>query len=403
MSSSILNILNNPVYEDDAIVRLKYQTHHPYTSSTYNNNDEIRIPINQQDVFTFPHDSYLYILLEYTNNLGVFDQTYKLVSNAVAFLFDEIRYEICGSEIDRIKNVGITTTMKNLLTIKPYEVNTLENAAWNENLYGALSPSEKDLLFCIPLKMLFGFVEDYKRILLNIKQELVLIRASTDSNAVVLPESVTGCKFTIKQISWIMPYVYVNDEKKYDFFKIIERDEPILIPFRKWELYEYPSTPQAKQHTWTVKTSSQAEKPRYVIVGFQSDRKNNIHKNSANFDSVSLRNIKLYLNSEYYPYDNLNGQLLLLHEFYRRFQSSYYYGSKDAPMMNRENFITHTPLFVIDCSKQNESLKTGSIDVRLEIETSQNIPEKTAIYCLIIYDTIIQYTPLSGSVRKSLI
>ena len=143
MSSSILNILNNPVYEDDAIVRLKYQTHHPYTSSTYNNNDEIRIPINQQDVFTFPHDSYLYILLEYTNNLGVFDQTYKLVSNAVALLFDEVRYEICGSEIDRIKNVGITTTMKNLLTIKPYEVNTLENAAWNENLYGALSPSEK--------------------------------------------------------------------------------------------------------------------------------------------------------------------------------------------------------------------------------------------------------------------
>ena len=90
------------------------------------------------------------------------------MSNAVAFLFDEIRYEICGSEIDRIKNVGITTTMKNLLTIKPYEVITLENAAWNENLYGALSPSEKDL-FCIPLKMLFGFVEDYKRILLNIK------------------------------------------------------------------------------------------------------------------------------------------------------------------------------------------------------------------------------------------
>lgn len=106
-----------------------------------------------------------------------------------------------------------------------------------------------------------------------------------------------------------------------------------------------------------------------------------------------IRIFKLYLNWEYYPYDNFNGELELLHEYYIRFQLSYYFGSNNEPMINRADFIAYIPLGVIDCSKQNESLKTGSIDVRVETVTSLNIPDKTAIYCLIIYDTIMHYTP----------
>jgi len=33
-------------------------------------------------------------------------------SNCVAFMFDEIQYELNGAEIDRIRNVGITSTLK---------------------------------------------------------------------------------------------------------------------------------------------------------------------------------------------------------------------------------------------------------------------------------------------------
>lgn len=400
VNASILNIIEDVVYQDESIVGLAYHTHLPYTSTTFNNNDEIRIPINQQDVYTLPCESYLHIKLEYTNSNGIYDQTLKLCSNALAFLFDEIRYEISGSEVDRVKNVGITSTIKNMLTIKPYEINTLENSGWASDLISHMAPSSKDISFCIPLKRLFGFAEDFKKILLNVKQELVLIRASTDNNAVILPESVNTYKFKIKYISWRIPYVYVNDVVKVDFLKIVQIDRPLLMPFRKWELYEYPSVPKANKLTWTVKTSSQSDKPRYVIVGFQTDRKNNVHKNPAHFDLASFYNVKLYLNSEYYPYDNFNGETSILHEYYSIFQSSYYYNSENSPMINRSNFLTYTPFCVIDCSKQNESLKTGSIDIRLDIETSTDIPEKTTIYCLIFYDTIMQYTPLSGTVRK---
>lgn len=39
--------------------------------------------------------------------------------------------------------------------------------------------------FCLPLKTFLGFVEDYTRIVMNIKQEPILLRTSTVINAMV--------------------------------------------------------------------------------------------------------------------------------------------------------------------------------------------------------------------------
>lgn len=403
MSGSILNVLNKSVYEDDTIIRYDFHTHTPYASTTFNNNDEIRIPIHQQDIYTLPSESFLYIKGELVGANNAADNTIQMVSNGVGHLFDEIRYEICGTEVDRVKNVGLTSIMKNLLTFKPQEKNILTTAGCNENLLDNLTVN-KDFSCCVPLKMMLGFMEDYKKIILNVKQELVLIRSSTNDNAIYMTASTTkDYKLTLTHISLKIPYIHVSDKKRLDLLEIVRNDIPIPIPFRRWELNEYPSAPKTKQLIWTIKSTAQLEKPRYVIVAFQTNRKNNKYSSLSNFDFCSMRNIKLYLNSEYYPYDNINGDAVLLHMLYTRFQSSYYYGSNNEPIMDVTSFLAKAPLYVIDCSKQSENLKTGSVDVRLEIETTEDIPDKTTINCLIIYDTVLEYTPLSGTVRKSLV
>jgi len=65
-----------------------------------------------------------------------------------------------------------------------------------------------------------------------------------------------------------------------------------------------------------------------------------------------------------------------------------------------KHFFAKVPLFVIDCSKQAETIKTGSVDIRIDIETSKDIPADTSAYCLIIHDALVQYLPLSGIVKK---
>ena len=79
---------------------------------------------------------------------------------------------------------------------------------------------------------------------------------------------------------------------------------------------------------------------------------------------------------------------------------SVFYGKEAEPALTRSQFIEKIPLFLIDYSKQNESLKNAPVDVRIEIESIDNFDRNTAAYCLIIHDRIIQYTSGSGDVKK---
>lgn len=399
--SNILNVTEN-IQIDEAIIDYEWHSHNPYTSNSFKNSDEIRIPIHQQDVYTLPSRSYLLIEGKVKKSAnGADDITTELVTNAAAFLFDEIRYELCGVEIDRIKNVGITSLIKNILTARPYDANWLANASWNLPSMGTLENAKPKFSFCIPLKMLLGFSEDYDKILLNVKQELVLLRSSTDKNAIFQPAAALhDSTIELEKITWRIPYIRIEDSIRLPLLRLVENDQPIAMAFRRWQLHVWPSVTQAQTLTWTVMTSSQNDKARYVVVAFQTDRKDNAAKNASHFDLCDLQKVKLYLNSKYYPYDDFNGNKTVMYDYFSRFQSSYYPGCGDQPCLDNKTFFAKTPIFVIDCSKQLDTIKTGSIDVRIELQTSKDIPANTTAYCFIICDALVQYKPLTGIVKK---
>jgi len=62
-------------------------------------------------------------------------------------------------------------------------------------------------------------------------------------------------------------------------------------------------------------------------------------------------------------------------------------------------FLHNGPFVIIDCSRQNESVKSGTVDVRLDFEC-KDLPANTTAYCLIIHDRVVQYNPLTNVVRK---
>ena len=57
--------------------------------------------------------------------------TYAMANNFAAFLFDELWYELDGVEIDRNKNVGITSTIKNYISLTFEKAKMLRNVAWS--------------------------------------------------------------------------------------------------------------------------------------------------------------------------------------------------------------------------------------------------------------------------------
>jgi hypothetical protein len=387
---------------NDIITEYEYHNHTPYSNTGLSQNDEIRIPCHQSEVFTLPSESYLQIegtLLEKEN---LINPAIKLVNNVVPFLFEEIRYELGGNEVTRIKDCGVTTTLRNYLLLDCHD-KRLSSMGWDHES-GTISIDENTgkFSFSYPLKYLLSIFEDYKKIILSVKQELVLLRSSSDVNAVVLPPDKSDFLLTLNRVEWKIPYIRVTDLTRLELLEHVNSNIPIEIPFRQWELHQFPSFPQTKHQVWSVKSSSGIEIPRYVIVAFHSGRRGKVESNMSKFDHNDMGQLRLFLNNKYFPYIDQAGDILHYYGQYARFKSSYNCDLENGPLLTLSEFKTNASVFVIDASRQPDVLKSSQVDIRLEFRTEKNIPANTYAYCLIVYDVIYQYFPLNGIVQKVL-
>jgi hypothetical protein len=408
----ILNITNELVF-DSSITNIEYRDHEAYAGTRYGNTDEIRIEIKNQDIYTLPCESLLYVegkLLKADRD--EITTTTQLVNNFLAHLMSEIRYKINDVQIDQTRHVGIASTLKGLASFSPDKIRLLSNGGWStEATSPLLNAADGSFNVALPLNTLMGFFEDYTHILLNCKQELVILRSQNDSNAVLTAAAVgeaqlEASRITISKLKWKMPHVEVDDETKLKLLTHLRSDRPIMLGFRSWFVAEKPMPTTTSVDEWQLQAMTSIERPRYILVAFQTNRRNVVTANVNLYDHCNIRNIKAYVNGKCYPYTDYNletdrKKCAMLYSAYTAFQKSYYgKASYSKPLLSFAEFITIGTMFAIDCSKQNESVKSASVDVRLEIESAEAFPAGTTAFCMIIHDRIVEYTPLTNIVRR---
>ena len=54
----MLNVLADPVF-DNSIIKYQYHAYQPFSQSTLNNSDEIRMVVQQMDLYTLPSESFI--------------------------------------------------------------------------------------------------------------------------------------------------------------------------------------------------------------------------------------------------------------------------------------------------------------------------------------------------------
>ncbi|KAL4153479.1 hypothetical protein QTP88_001312 [Uroleucon formosanum] len=342
-----------------------------------------------------------------------------IAHNGLTNLFNEMKYEINSTEVQRVKKPGITSAMKGYCSYSPADENILQNAAWDITNKNANFMKDDTFSGCIPLKHVFGFCEDYKRILVNCSQQLILNRSMSDTSALHYTSVVGGDKATdsvqtlvkkvkvqLTRVLWKVPVVKVDDRERLRLMKIIDSKKMINCAFRNWELCEYPNLPQTSKHSWMVKTCSQVEKPRCLIIAFLTNTPGSVSDGySGDYDACSLTNVKAYINSIEYPYEDFNESFdknlfTMFYQNYVDFQKHYYERNNSQPCLSREKYKELGPFICIDCSRQTDDAKISNVDLRVEIEAANNFPANTAAYCLVIHDRVIQYNPFTGEVRK---
>ena len=100
------------------------------------------------------------------------------------------------------------------------------------------------------MKHIFGFCEDYNKILYGMKQTLTLTR-NDDNDAIFRANAADAGKIALDKISWYMPHVMPADREKMELYKIIEKKEKLPVRYGMIQC-ESVSVDQATTFTWRL-------------------------------------------------------------------------------------------------------------------------------------------------------
>ena len=195
-------------------------------------------------------------LLKSDNNSYGNNDLISLTNNAMMHLFKHIRYDLSGQEIETIVHPGQATTMLGLLKYPDdsskskrldqlWYKDTLEtvvedNTGWNirRNYIIRNSNPKGSFSFKNPLKHIFGFCEDYDKVVYGLKHNLTLTR-NDDNNAIFKNDASVGDvdtyingKIRLDKISWFMPHVTPADKAKMELYKVIDRKEKTPVGYK---------------------------------------------------------------------------------------------------------------------------------------------------------------------------
>ena len=414
---------------DDSIYDYEYKEYNPIVGTDLNRGS-IVLTIESQDIYTHPAESFLVIEGELRRRARAVDgavQYYAddavvtLINNAMMYLFSDVRFHLASHEIEVLQNPGHATTILGLLKYpddfnKSFGMNQLwvkdENTgaaeirpaqdAFNNGFvirrdYIITSPNTNGKFsFKIPLKHFLGFCEDYKKILYGMQQKLTLTRTN-DNNAIFRTGADEG-EVYLERIRWFMPHVIPSDAYRLQLDKIIEKKEKIPVGYRMLQCDSSQVPATSTNFTWRLGVKSSPDIPRFIIVGFQTDKNNSQAFNPAIFDNLNVRNIYVTLNAKRYPDTDYDNDFTENH-FSRLYGDAALFRKKFYNMdelvsncgINPQEYKTIYPLFVFDVTKQSEKLKTSVSDIHIKASFGNNPGINTMAYAVIISDHLFHF------------
>ena len=337
------------------------------------------------------------------------------------YLFSDIRYHLASHEIEVLQNPGQATTMLGLLKypddftksqglnqlwvpdtkIDNNEVADIVNNLGLKKRHDHIiknSDPKGTFSFKIRLKHFLGFCEDYKKVSYGMQQRLTLTRSGNINDTIFRINATDEGRILIDRIRWFMPHVIPSDAYRLQLDKIIEKKEKIPVGYRMLQCDGTQVPVGNTTFTWRLGVKSSPDIPRFIIVGFQTDKNNRQTKNPAIFDHISVSNIYVTLNAKRYPdtdYDN-NFTKNLYSRIYgdaSLFRKKFYNMDElvSNPGIDPINYKYLFPLYLFDVSKQSEKLKTSVSDIHIKASFNADVLGNTMAYAVIISDRLFHF------------
>ena len=416
-TSEILD-LTEKYTEDTSIKSKEAFPFLPITGTQYNTPSLIRIDIENQDEFFQPHKSWLQIdgkIVKQNGNRYAVGNDITLTNNGIMHCFQNIKYILGGNEIESLSECGQATTMLGMARYSSafhegiglaqgWDPDTKTTVANNTGFtkrqkYFVATPDPTGE-FSIPIYLdhISGFAEDYDKVIYGMKQTLQLTRKANDNDALFRVAGVDDGKIEISKITWWMPRVTPNETVTYDLYKQIENKDLVECAFRMRQCASIAIPVGLSDYVWNLGVRTAPEKPRYIIIGLQTDKSGDQKNNAALFDHCSVTNMKVRLNSTEYPGCDVNANFKInsFAGFYQNminFTNEYYGVDRmvASSSVDAQDYKDLFPLFFFDVTRQSERLNQGVVDIAVKMTFSAGVIAQTKAYALIISDRNIKF------------
>ena len=308
-----------------------------------------------------------------------------LTNNGLLYLFSSLKLTLAGQEVEHVNYPGHATPLLGLTSYSSeYQKGCGLAQSWyaDTNTAAALT----NIGFAAPQQFLIRWMRD----------TLQLIRKGDDDSLFRIAAAGVG-KVVLSKLAWSVPIVQPNDVRRVNLYKSIASNNVIPVSFRMLQRETF-TVPQATSIVWRLGVSSAQEKPRWVLIGLQTDKSGSRVKNAALFDHCNLTNMQVMLNHSRYPSvdmptDFTKEQFAGVYKSFYDFASRYYgidnllAGSAVNPIA----FKSLYPIHVCDVSMQSERLTEGVADLTVRMEFSVAVPANTQAYALVISDRMLKF------------
>ena len=153
---------------------------------------------------------------------------------------------------------------------------------------------------------------------------------------------------------------------------------------------------RATTFSWSLSIKSSPEVPRFIIVGFQTDKSGNQEQNPSVFDKLNVRNIYVTLHSNRYPTLDYNlsfpaQQISRAYGDAAEFRSKFFYMNELISNLTPAEYKNLYPLFLFDVSKQSEKLKYSTTDIQIKTYFNTELDPGTQALAVTIRDRLINF------------
>ncbi|XP_065684219.1 uncharacterized protein LOC136096635 [Hydra vulgaris] len=188
------------------------------------------------------------------------------------------------------------------------------------------------------------------------------------NNAIFRSAAAAAGKVNLTKVSLWMPYITPSDTERLNLNSVIREKVTISVAFYSRPC-ETTNPQQTSKMTWKLGVKSD-EKPRYIIVGFQTNRNNDQTQNASIFDHCNLTNMQVMINNVRFPEADYelsfpNQQFSRAHRDVSTFKENFYGKFEIISNCNitPSDYKDLYPLMVFDLSKQSERLKPSVSDI----------------------------------------